>query len=61
MRNPFAHLLADINSFCDSDFIIIGGDFNARICHLLDTIYDCDQIRNRKVLDSVVNQHSQDN
>ena len=51
----FAHLLADIYSFCD-----IGGDFNARIGHLLDTIYDCDQIPSRKVLDSAVNQHDQD-
>ena len=56
----FAHLLADIYSISDSDYIFMGGDFNARIGHLFDTIYDCDQIPNRKVLDSVLNQHGQD-
>ena len=42
---------------CDCDSMIILGDFNVRIGPMSDTVYDCDSILERTIIDKRINQH----
>ena len=53
----FAHILSLIYMYNDCDFMMITGDFNARIGNLQDTLAEIDSIPNRTLIDSVKNQH----
>lgn len=53
----FSHLLTQIYINSNSDYIFIGGDFNARIGTLSDVSTDNFTITTRQVLDRVINQH----
>ena len=53
----FAHLLAQMYLQCDCDNTIILEDFNAHIGPMSDTVYDCDSIPERTIIDKSINQH----
>ena len=53
----YTHLLSEMYIHGESDAILICGDLNSRIGHMKDTIDDIDQIPQRTVIDSVINQH----
>ena len=56
----FHHLLGELYNVIDSDLIVFGGDLNARIGQMQDTIPEVDDIRPRTVLDKTKNSHGQD-
>jgi hypothetical protein len=56
----FSHLLTQIYSNYESDYIFVGADLNARIGNLSDNIDFCDLISPREPLDLNVNQHGRD-
>ena len=56
----FAHILAQVYLFSDSDAIFISGDLNARMGSLSDTSGDFDLIPDRLGIDKTTNQHGHD-
>ena len=56
----FDHLLKVVYEVSDCDFIILGGDLNARIGTDQDFLQDIDEISPRQLLDLVKNSHGTD-
>ena len=57
--NFFSYLLSQMYIFSDVDHVFICGDVNARIGNSLDYMPDVDELRDRKVIDSVKNKHGE--